>query len=147
MLLLAGSIPLSAQNKNKIIKGIVKTVAGDPVVGATVIVPGTSIGQLTSTDGSYTISVPQDSKSLEFAYLGYETQTVAIEGRSTINVTLKESATQLEDVVVIGYGTVKKKDLTGSVQSVGGNDLVKSMNTDVTEALNGRVGEIGRAHV
>lgn len=123
---------VSAQNRN--ISGNVKDATGEPMIGVNVKVVGTTNGTITDFDGNYTIQAPANSQ-LQFSFIGYIAQTVAVGNKSVINVVLKEDATDLEEVVVIGYGTVKKKDLTGSVASISSKDLVANPVADVTQAL------------
>jgi len=121
------------------VRGHVADENGEPLVGVTVKVPGTVIGTVTDLDGNYSVTVPQGKRSLELSYLGYKTETVAIGSGSSVNVSLKPDAQGLDEVVVIGYGTVKKKDLTGSVQTMHNEDIVISPTADVMEALQGKV--------
>lgn len=127
---------VSAQNRN--ISGNVKDATGEPMIGVNVKVVGTTNGTITDFDGNYTIQAPANSQ-LQFSFIGYIAQTVAVGNKSVINVVLKEDATDLEEVVVIGYGTVKKKDLTGSVASISSKDLVANPVADVTQALQGHL--------
>lgn len=108
------------------------------MIGVNVKVIGTPIGTITDFDGNYSIQVPDNAK-LQFSFIGYITQNVVVGKQSTVNVVLKEDATDLEEVVVIGYGTVKKKDLTGSVASIGAKDLVANPVANVTQALQGHL--------
>ena len=96
------------------VTGKVTDAAGQPVIGANVLVEGTMIGTTTGVDGSYQLEVPADGK-LTISYIGYKSQTVAVGGKTAVDVQLTEDAAMLDDVVVIGYGTVKKRDLTGAV--------------------------------
>ena len=105
-------------NAQNTIKGIVSSKDGSPLPGVSVIVKGTKVGTQTAADGSFTISVPQNSNTLVVSAVGYARQEVRIGGQSSINVTLETAASTLTDVVVIGYGTAKKKDLTGSIAQV-----------------------------
>ena len=100
-----------------IVKGIVSDEAGEPVIGATVKVQGSNEGAITDFDGNYSVKAASNA-TLSFSYVGYVTQTVNVGGRSTINITLKEDNTTLNDVVVIGYGTMKKSDISGSVATI-----------------------------
>ena len=91
----------------------------EPLIGVNVIVKGaTTLGTITDVDGKYTLSVPAEKATLVFSYVGYVTQEVAVGSRSTVNVVLVDDAQALEEVVVVGYGTMKKSDLTGSVSSI-----------------------------
>lgn len=138
LIILLISFPLNVLAQNKTITGTVRD-ANDVVIGASVTVKGqSSVGTITDMDGNYTLSVPASAKELAFSYIGYETQTVAIKGRTQINVTLKESSQMLEEVVAIGYAKVKRKDLTGSSVSVGANDLKMSPVSTAAQALAGK---------
>src|SRR5690606_4680648 len=97
-----------------------------PLAGATVLEKGTSNGTTTDFDGNFTITTESDAV-LEISYLGYKTQEVAVDGRSEINVQLSPDATLLEDVVVVGYGTQRKTDVTGSIASVDSEDFNKGI--------------------
>ena len=120
------------------VTGTVTDAAGQPVIGASVIVEGTTVGTTTGIDGRYSIEVPAKGK-LEFSYVGMKSQSVAPAGKTTVDVQLAEDAAMLDDVVVIGYGTVKKRDLTGAVSSVK-SDLVKlTPSANPMESLQGRV--------
>ena len=137
LILLLMSCTLSAFAQNKTITGTVKD-ATDVVIGASVVVKGTAKGTMTDIDGKYTITVPASAKQLVFSFIGYETQTVTIGNQSKIDVTLKESAQMLEEVVAIGYAKVKRKDLTASSVSVGGDDLKAVPVTTAAQALTGK---------
>ena len=122
----------------QLVTGKVTDAAGAPVIGANVLVEGTMIGTTTGVDGSYQINVPKEGK-LTFTYLGYQSQTVAVGGKTKVDINLTEDAAQLDDVVVIGYGTVKKRDLTGAVSSIKNDEITIAPTTDAMEALQGRV--------
>src|SRR5690606_7637341 len=96
------------------VRGKVTDANGDPLPGVTISVPGTTIGTATDLDGVYSLSVPEGS-TLVFSFIGFQSQTIAVGGRSVVNVTLSEDLASLDEVVVVGYGTQKKSDLTGSV--------------------------------
>ena len=114
------NIPVSyAQSPDKItVAGCVKDAAGDFLIGATVQVKGISGGTITDIDGNYILKDVPRTATLVFSYVGMQNKEVPVNGKSTINVTLLDDALQLEQVVVIGYGSVKKSDVTGSVTSV-----------------------------
>jgi len=119
------------------ITGTVSDKSG-PLIGVGVQVKGTSASTTTSQNGAYTISVPNAGNAvLVFSYIGYTTQEVAVNGRSTVNVSLVESASDLSEVVVVGYGTQKKKDLTGAISIVKASDVQKRQGTTVAESLQG----------
>ncbi|MCW3466610.1 SusC/RagA family TonB-linked outer membrane protein [Chitinophaga nivalis] len=121
------------------VKGLVKDDKGNIVAGVTVKVTGTSIGTVTGPDGVYTLTVPGKSDDqLEVSFIGYETQRIVVGGRSLINITLKEGASALNEIVVTGYATQKKKDLTGAVTVVNIDNLIKQPTAQVTEQLQGQ---------
>ncbi len=136
LLCLGASLAMSAQTT---IKGVVKDESGEPLMGAGVFVEGTTIGVVTGLDGDYTINVPADAKNLVFSYIGLADQTVPIDGREQIDIVLKEDSTFLDEVVVVGYATVKRRDLLGSVSSVGSEKLTEQPVTTVSQALSGKM--------
>lgn len=117
------------------------TVTDDqgPLAGASVVVKGTTTGAVADFDGNYTIDVPEGSTTLVFSYVGYSAQEVVIEGRSSINTVLQEDAQALSEVVVVGYGTQRKADLTGAVGSIGASDIVSKPLTSPDQALAGTI--------
>src|SRR5699024_2346039 len=112
-------IPAFAQQGGKKITGQVIDENKEPMIGVSILIVGTSIGTITDFDGNYTLNVPQGNKELQFSYVGYETQTIPVTSNGTVlNVQMKSYCQVLSDVVVIGYGTQRKSDLTGSVTNV-----------------------------
>ena len=130
-------LSLSAQTTN--ISGTVTDEKGEPLIGVGVLVEGTTLGTVTDLDGHYTLDVPADAVNLVFSFIGLSDQTVAIAGRTTIDVVLKEDTTFLDEVVVVGYAVVKRRDLLGSVSSVGGEKLAEQPVNSVSQALSGRM--------
>ncbi|MBO5685140.1 MAG: SusC/RagA family TonB-linked outer membrane protein, partial [Alistipes sp.] len=122
------------------LRGGVKDANNQPVIGAAVVVEGTSLGTSTGVDGSFTLNVP-DAKTnvLVVSYIGMKTQRIPVNGRTEIEIVMADDATALEDVVVIGYGTVKRRDLTGSVASVTGDKLMQNPVSNVAQALQGQL--------
>ena len=131
-LLIAGGI--HAQT----VKVTVKDSNGEPVIGASVIEKGTRNGGVTDFDGIINVKAKGD-KPLVISYIGMKTKTVNIKGKSTVNITMEDDATTLNDVVVIGYGTVRKKDLTGSVASVSAKQLANIPVSTAAEAMQGKM--------
>lgn len=125
---------LSAQT----VKGNVKDSNGEPVIGATVQEKGTKNVAVTDLDGNFSIKMT-GSKSLQFSYIGMKTKTVNAAGKENVNVVLEDEATSLDDIVVIGYGTVKRRDLTGSVTSVNAKQIANIPVSNVSEALTGKM--------
>lgn len=122
----------------KIITGTVTDQTGETVISASVVVKGTTIGTVTDFDGNYSLDVPDDAQVLIFSYIGLQTQEVPITG-NVINVTLVENSEVLEEVVVTGYGTTKKRDLVTSVASVSADQLKDVPVTSAAEALQGKL--------
>lgn len=121
------------------VNGTVKDAAGEPMIGVNVLVKGTTNGTITDFDGNFSLSGVKDNDVLSVTYIGYITQEVKVGNQKTINVVLKEDTETLDEVVVIGYGTVKKRDLTGSVASVSNEALVANPVADVSQALQGKL--------
>lgn len=122
----------------KNLSGIVKDEMGEPVIGANVVVKGTTNGTVTDMNGQYNLTVPEGSV-LQISYIGYNTQEVQVGKGNILNVSLREDSEALEEVVVIGYGTVKKSDLTGAVGSVQMKDVSKVGITSADRALQGQI--------
>ncbi|MBR6827443.1 MAG: TonB-dependent receptor plug domain-containing protein, partial [Prevotella sp.] len=116
------------------VRGTVNDESGEPIIGASVKVVGSNTGAVTDLNGKFTVSAPSNGQ-LEISYVGYQTQKLAISGRSDITVTLVEDAMSLDDVVVIGYGTQKKKLVTGATVQVKGDDIAKLNTTNALEAM------------
>ncbi|WP_316785497.1 TonB-dependent receptor [Pedobacter frigiditerrae] len=128
----------TAYAQNITVKGVVKDETGLPVPSASIMIKGTTNGTQTDGNGNYSISAPS-SGTLVFTYLGYATQEIAINGKTTINVNFSATANDLQQVVVVGYGTQRKIDVTGSVATVKGEDISKQASTNAISALQGRV--------
>ena len=124
--------------QTKLVSGTVTDESGEGVIGATVMVKGTKNGTATDIDGRYSLNVSPDA-TLVFSYVGYTTEEVPVGGKTEINVTMKESREMLDEVVVVGYGTVKRRDLTGAVSSMKNSDVVVAPTNNVMEALQGKV--------
>ncbi len=128
------------EQEDVVVSGLVKDETGEPLPGVTVIVKGTTLGTATDLDGRYTLQAPEEAV-LVFSFIGFITQEIYVGSRSTIDVTLAEDISSLGEVVVIGYGTVDRKDITGAIGSVSGSQITE-MNggaTRVDAALQGRV--------
>ncbi len=136
-----GIINLSTGNEfqQKQVTGTVTDRSGSPFSGVNVVVTGTNIGTTTDISGKYTISVPPGSSSLTFTFIGMNPQTVTIGESARINVTMTESAIGLEEVIVIGYGTVKKSDLTGAISSVSSAELSSIQTSSVLGQAQGKL--------
>lgn len=137
-----GHIIINKQDRvvstTKNVSGIVKDERGEPVIGANVVVKGTTSGTVTDMNGRYSLSVPEGS-TLQISYIGYNTQEVKVGSGNVVNVSLREDSEALDEVVVIGYGTVKKSDLTGAVGSVQMKDVSQVGITSADRALQGQI--------
>ena len=127
------------------VTGTVTDAENNPLIGAAVLVVGTTNGTITDFDGKYSIQA-QSSQSLKVTYVGYQEQVIKIDGRKSINVRMAEGQ-QLEEVVVIGYGTIKKSHLTGAVASASGKDLQANIARDASSALQGRIAGVSVTNV
>ena len=136
LLLMVGMLTASAQTQT--VKGMVTSATdGEPLIGATVMVKETKAGTVTDLDGNFTTKVSK-GQTLVVSYIGYETKNIKYTGQATLNVALSADNTALDEVVVVGYGVMKRSDITGSVVSVGEKDIKKSVITSVDQALQGR---------
>ena len=121
------------------VRGAVSDESGAWLPGVNILVKGTSIGTVTDASGNYTIGVPDENATLIFSFIGYTTQEVPVNGQAIINVQLSADAQTLSEVVVIGYGTQKKTDLTGSVGSIKAEEIQERQLPSVTQAMAGRI--------
>jgi TonB-linked SusC/RagA family outer membrane protein len=120
------------------VRGTVQGADQEPLIGANVVVKGTTVGATTDLDGSFSIELPGTSNVLVVSYTGYETQEVTITASNQYNITLAESALGLEEVVVVGYGTQQKRNITGTVASIKGEDIASLSVQSFDQALQGR---------
>ncbi|RDV15647.1 TonB-dependent receptor [Pontibacter diazotrophicus] len=126
--------------QSQTISGVVSDAGnGQPLPGVNVVVKGTSIGTFTGANGEFTVDVPEGSETLVFSYLGYVNQDVNIAGKTSVNVALKEDSKALSEVVVIGYGTQEKRDITGSVASVKSEEIENLPVAGLDQAIQGRI--------
>ena len=129
---------VSVVQQGKKVTGVVVDGAGIPVIGANVIVKGTTNGTITDFDGNFTLeNVPADGV-LVVSYIGYLSQEIPVGDQSAINVTLKEDTQALDEVVVVGYGTMRKSDVTGSISTAKGEDMLKAQNFSALDNLRGK---------
>ena len=140
-LMLFTSASLMAQTQ---VRGVVKDDAGEPVIGATVLVEGTTVGISTDYLGNYHLTIPKDVKNpkLLFQYLGMNDHTEVVGNRTRIDVVMKTAADVIDDIIVVGYGTQRKGSLTASISSIDGDELQKAPATNVTSMLGGRIAGI-----
>ena len=130
------SVVLLAQER-RTVTGTITDKSGERIIGASVFVKGTTIGTVSDIDGNFTLEVPDESV-ITVSYIGYLTQEIAVEGRNKLQIVLQEDTRLLDEVVVVGYGVMRKKDLTGAVASVQGEILRDKPLASLGEALQGR---------
>ena len=123
-----------------LITGTVLSEAGEPLPGVTVLSKGgKAIGTSTDFDGKFELKIAKNVVSLEFSYMGFDTQEVSVNGKTTFSISLKETSNELEEVVVVGFGTQKRKDITGAIASVKAAELERTVNMNMGDALQGKV--------
>lgn len=132
---------VNAAAQDRPVSGLVLDAStGEPLAGASVYAADSRAGTITDSGGHFALSIPGKCKELEIAFIGYEKQVVAVSPASTyFEVLMKSSSVEIDQVIVIGYGTAKKSDLTGSVSSIGSKDLVKSAPVSLEKGLQGRI--------
>src|SRR5690606_7835395 len=121
------------------ITGTVRDVNDETLIGVNVVVKGTTAGSSTDLDGNYTLEGVDDNATLVFSYVGYRTLEVAVDGRTTIDVVMEGDLQQLDEIVVVGYGTQTKANLVGAVTAVSGSEIEAIPAPDVTNAISGRL--------
>lgn len=127
------------KKQNHTIKGMVTDAqTGEPLTGVTIALLGTTTGTVTDVDGEYTLTVEDSQAILQVSYIGYLTQTINIDGQTDIDIQLQQDLQLLDEVVVVGYGSMKRSDITGSVVSVSEEKLQSTVNTSIDQALQGR---------
>src|SRR5262249_45763661 len=125
--------------KSKPISGTVSNERGESISGASITIHGTKTGTTTDAAGHFKLTVPDEGATLDFSSVGYQNQSITTGSQTVFNIVLVESVKGLNDVVVIGYGTVKKSDLTGAVASLKGDQLVDRPVPNVSQALEGKI--------
>ena len=126
------------QAGRKTITGKIIDEKGEPVIGASIVIKGTSHGTITNLDGEYTLADVPENSTITISFVGYKTLTLFANDKALSKIVLKEDSEQLDEVVVVGYGTVKKRDLTGSVASLNSEAISAVPTTTAVEALQGR---------
>jgi TonB-linked SusC/RagA family outer membrane protein len=121
------------------VSGRVVDSEGDALIGVSIAVAKTSIGTITDINGAYKLTAPNPNAELRFSYMGYQTQTVNIRGRSIVNIVMQIDAYEFEELVVVGFGTQKKETVTGAIASINTKDLLQSPQANISNALAGRI--------
>ena len=132
------SIGASAQSGHSVSGNVVDS-NGEPVIGATVMEVDTQNGTVTDFDGNFNLTVKSPKASLRISYIGYQSQTVAVNGSRTLSIVIKEDETNIEEVVVVGYGKQKKESVVGAIGQVSNKDLLQSPSGNVSQALAGKI--------
>ena len=137
-MLLLSSVSLNAQTtlKGRVLDG---AMPGESLIGASVKVPGTSIGTVTDLEGNFSFQLPAGKVVVQVSMIGYKTQVVNVKGKDFIEVTLHEDAKLMDEVVVVGYGTMRKRDLSGAVSQIKADELMKGGAVDVAHGLQGKI--------
>ncbi|MEG1839078.1 MAG: carboxypeptidase-like regulatory domain-containing protein [Bacteroidaceae bacterium] len=129
----------ATQQNKRIIKGVVKDAQGEPLIGVSVLIKGTTTGTITDFDGNYSVEVPGNNTVLEFSYIGYQKVNYPLAGRTSFNVVMKEDAQQLNEVVVTAMGIERKAEsLTYATQKVGGKELTRAKDVNFVNSLQGK---------
>ncbi len=141
LLVLMAFISLSAiaSFAQQAVSGTVKDATGEPLPGVTVVIKGTTVGIITDFDGNYTLKTQSAADVLSFSMIGMKTQEFAVGDQTAINVTMREDQVGLDEVVVVGYGSLKKKDVTGSVASIGADDLLVAPIASIDQGMQGKM--------
>ena len=137
-LMLLTSIGMEAQTRitGRVMDG---SAPDEPLIGASVQVPGTSAGTISDLDGNFAFDMPEGKFIIQVSMIGYKTQVVNVKGKTDITVTLQEDANVMDEVVVVGYGTMKKRDLSGAISQIKGDDLRAGGAVDVAHGLQGKI--------
>ena len=132
------NFPLYLPSRKKTVTGKVTDTSGESLPGVSVVVKGTTIGTITDIEGNFSLEIPGDAKSLSFSFVGMESQEIIIANQTSFSIKMIEVSVGIEEVVAIGYGTVKKSDLTGSLTSVTSANFKDQNVTRVDQVLQGR---------
>lgn len=125
-------------NQKAKVTGTITDANNEPIAGVNVVIEGTTLGTVTDADGRYSIDIPGSNAVLTYTFVGYVTQKIPYTGQATIDVKLVEDVTSLQEIVVVGYGTTKKSDISGSVASVNAADMMKRVPTNILQGMKGQ---------
>ena len=128
----------SILQQKKQISGTIVDAKGEPIIGANIVEQGTTNGTVTDIDGNFSMQIENNNAVLRVSYIGYIEQTVSVAGKSVVNVTLQEDTQTLDELVVIGYGAIRKSDVTGSIATAKGADIIKNQSFNALEGLKGK---------
>ena len=144
-LLSAVSVGMYAQGKT--VSGTVIDKTGETVIGASVVVKGTTNGSITDFDGKFTLSDVPEGATIEISFVGYKTQSIPVKGRTAFNIVLEEDTEVLDEVVVVGYGVQKKSDVTGSLTSVTSKTIQERPVQNALQAIQGKAPGVDIRHI
>ena len=138
LLLAMASVGLQAQTqlKGRVLDG---SMNNEPLIGASIQVPGTTSGTVSDLDGNFVFQLPEGKFIVQVSMIGYKTKVVNVKGKDFVEVILEEDAKLMDEVVVVGYGTMKKRDLSGSMTQIKGDDLMRGGTTDVAKGMQGKI--------
>jgi len=139
LLLLALITNMTLMAQTKLTGKVIDASLGEPLIGATVMVKGTSTGSVADIDGNFTLTVPKGKTQIVVSSVGYQSQTINISGRNNITIKLKEDSKMMDEVVVVGYGQMKKSDLSGALSQLKGEDMMKGGSLDVAHGMQGKI--------
>lgn len=131
-------LPMCVSAQQITVQGIVKDQTGETVIGASVVEKNTTNGTITGVDGDFSLNVAPNAV-LVVSFVGYKTQEVSVKGQKQFQIILSEDSEMLDEVVVVGYGTMKKSDLTGAVSSIGNKDIKDAPVANLGQAIQGRI--------
>lgn len=134
-----GNVSSGRQQQTQIVTGIITDKTGEPVIGANIVVKGTTNGTISGMDGRFSLEIPNNNAVLQVSYIGYLNQTITVGNQKELNIRLVEDTKSLEEVVVVGYGTQKKEVVTAAITSVKADDIAVSPSADVAAGLAGRL--------
>ncbi|HMQ60759.1 MAG TPA: carboxypeptidase-like regulatory domain-containing protein, partial [Flavilitoribacter sp.] len=138
LMLLLAFAGMSALTAQRTITGMITDDKGEALIGATILVEGTTTGTVTDLDGKFSLQVPEGNNTLLITYTGFASQEIALGAQTSLDIVLKTDVIGLEDVIVVGYAPQRRKDITGSVSSVSGSAIADVPALGVQTALNGR---------
>lgn len=131
------SLSLTAQSQSHTVEGNVVDTNGEPLIGVSILELGTSSGTVTDMDGGFKLNVKSQNAILRFTYIGFKEQEIIVDNRSSIHVILEDETSVLDEVVVVGYGTMRRSDLTGAIKSISMDDIPSTSVTNLTQSLRG----------
>ncbi len=140
------TVKKSSKQPTKTVRGVITDANGEPVIGATVTSTATGKGTITDMDGKFTMDVPKNTQ-LQVSYIGYKKQEIAVGEKNTLKIVLEEENAVLEEVIVVGYGTIKRKEMTSAISHIGAKDLNQMPTMDASMLLQGKVSSVSVSNI